>query len=111
MSRARNVISAFEFDRRTFLQMLRRLERLNDVARDGHLIEATLRTPAEVAAWLQAIANAAQEAIREVDARATWLNAVAEKTGIPVDRDLDARIDPSHANSHRSQCCLGIHPL
>ena len=68
-------IYVYEFGEAGFAHLLRKLDRLHDLASEGHLSEATPLRPGEVIGWLEDIIFTAEETVREVEAHAARLHA------------------------------------
>lgn len=78
MIRRGRIITIWEFGDRGFEQLFAKLDRLHDLASEGHLTEATPLSPSNVVGWLEDIIFTAEETIREIDAHAVRLHAFSE---------------------------------
>ncbi len=87
MERHRRIFIS-EFDNRGFERISVQLDRLHDLASEGHLTEATPLAPADVVEWLKEIIFTAQETVREIDAHTARLQKFTEDQANRVEQEL-----------------------
>ncbi len=74
----RRRVYVYEYGEAGFAHLFAKLDRLHDLASEGHLSEATSLRPAEVIGWLQDIIFTAQETVREVESHAGRFHAFTQ---------------------------------